>query len=612
MRITVLVVINLALVGMFAFLLRRSGLLTSFSNGRFWLTWLGVGIITLMDELTSVFYAPAEAFRFIGPAAIFFIALTAILIRYLSSRLVEIAEILEHHKLIGGGVYSFSYFVLGPLVSFVAVSSIMVDYILTACISSISAIENATSFYAISHLWKMATAIAIVWAIAGLNILGIRENVRFTFGIFILATFVFINLIASGILDLDPDSVARLHNSLSSGISSLKTGSLPRDYGILVASVASCVLAYSGVESVLQTAGFVRSWRDISKAYLFLALTVGIVTPVVAALALSAPINFKAHEGDLITHYATMVNGLPFGVGVAALASLTLIMAVNTAFVASSELMDRVAARYGFEWLIATNNRQSLYRIHIINASAFSIIILITGGSQMILADMYAIGLLACFTINMASLIIYRYFMGTKEVIPYYTGRVGTVVLFVIFLSCFVFLAWHKPHGTALWATVTGIVLLGGLVVARTRSPEIKAVAESDSQMGMILALAESPEQDVHIIFRRPREAGLDLARRNEVYVSFYSPRRGSLPRLAPNHFRFASRSISLYQDIIALLKVLQYELADRHVVVHFGWPMSSWLDRVSIGVMVFNIIRLPKKFPGFDFHIDYSGHSNG
>jgi len=39
-------------------------------------------------------------------------------------------------------VYSFSYFVLGPVVSFVAVASIMVDYILTACISSASAADQ--------------------------------------------------------------------------------------------------------------------------------------------------------------------------------------------------------------------------------------------------------------------------------------------------------------------------------------------------------------------------------------------------------------------------------------------------------------------------------------
>ncbi len=561
-----------------------------------------------MDELTSVFYAPAEAYRFIGPAAIFFIALTSILIRYFSSRLVEISEILEHHGLFGGGVYSFSYLVLGPVVSFVAVSSIMVDYILTACISAISAVENGTSFFAMPHYAKMVTAMATVWAIAGLNILGIRENVRFTFGVFILAAFVFMNLIVSGVLGLDQGSYVRLYSSLSHGMTSLQTGSFTRDYGIFIASVASCVLAYSGVESVLQTAGYARSWREISKAYIFLALTVGIVTPVVAALALSAPIDFAKHEGDLITHHATMLNGVPFGVIVGSLASITLIMAVNTAFVASSELMERVADRYGFEWLITTSRRQSLYRIHLINATSFSIIIIITGGSQMILADMYAIGLLACFTINLGSLILYRYFMGTKEVIHYYTNRFGTLVLFLIFLSCFFFLAWHKPHGTELWGIVTSLVLIGGLIMARTRGPEIKAVGETDSHMDIILYLAESTENDVHIIFRRPREEGLRIARQNEVYVSFYNPRQGAPPQLASNHFRIAGSKRSLYQNIIALLKVVKYELPDRTVVIHFGWPLSSWLDRMAIGVMVFNIMRLPRQFPSFDFHIDYAG----
>ena len=81
-------------------------------------------------------------------------------------------------------------------------------------------------------------------------------------------------------------------------------------------------------------------------------------------------------------------------------------MAVNTAFVASSELMERVSHRYGFLWLIATNQRHSLYRIHIINAFFFSAIILITSGSQKILADMYALGLIASFCINLGALLI--------------------------------------------------------------------------------------------------------------------------------------------------------------------------------------------------------------
>jgi len=612
MKITVLLVVNLSLIALFYFLLRRQGLLTYYHGGRFWLTWLAVAIITLMDELTSVFYAPAEAHRFLGPSAMIFIAFTAVFIHYMTTRLVEIAEILEHHGIFGGGVYSFSYLVLGPMVSFVAVASIMVDYILTACISSVSAVENATSFFAMSHLSKMILSVVIVWGIAGLNILGIRENARFTFIIFMGAAFVFANLIASGVLGFDEGCRLRFAESFADAQRSLGTGSWTRDYGVFIASVASCVLAYSGVESVLQTAGLVRTWREIGRAYIFLAVTVGLVTPVVAVLALSAPIDFASHEGDLITHYATMLNGMPFGVAVAALASLTLIMAVNTAFVASSELLERVAERYGFHWLIATNRNQSLHRIHLLNASFFSFIILLTGGSQMILADMYALGLIASFCINMGSLLIYRYFMGTKEVIQFNTSRLITLVMFLIFVSCFAFLAWMKPHGTELWAVVTGMVLAAGLLVARTRAPEIKEIAQSDSQMDLILHLAEASDAEVNVFFRRPREEALRQVKQNEAYVTFYNPRGGAPPALAPNHFRFAAKTRSVYQHMVGLLKVVEHELTDREVTVHFGWPLSSWVDRLSIGVMVFNIMRLPRQFPNFRFLINYPGRMYG
>ena len=135
-------------------------------------------------------------------------------------------------------------------------------------------------------------------------------------------------------------------------------------------------------------------------------------------------------------------------------------MAVNTAFVASSELLERVAHRYGFHWFIAVNRRHSLYRIHIASAIFFSIIIVLTMGSQEELANMYALGLVASFCINMGSLILYRYFKGTAEGMTYYTSRLGTLILWIILVSCFVFLAIDKPHATMLWGAVTGVMLL--------------------------------------------------------------------------------------------------------------------------------------------------------
>uniref|UniRef100_A0A7C3V1A7 Amino acid permease n=1 Tax=Desulfobacca acetoxidans TaxID=60893 RepID=A0A7C3V1A7_9BACT len=606
MKLVVLTILNLGLIALFGYLVRQRHLLSFSEGGRIWLTFLAVGVITLMDEFTSVFYAPAEAYRFIGLSAILFIALTSILIRFMSTRLTEIAEILEHHGLIGGGVYSFSYLVLGPVISFIAVASIMVDYLLTACMSAVSAVSNATSFYPLPGPIVIWLVLGIIWAVAGLNILGIRENARFTFLIFIAAAFIMLNLIVSGILALDSQSLGQLHLAVRDTAHKLTAKSFIGTYDKFIANIAFCILAYSGVESVLQTAGLVKNWQEIRKAYLFLALTVGIVTPLVAALALSAPIDFKAHEGDLITHYATRLNGIPFGLTVAALASFTLMMAVNTAFVASSELMERVAHRYGFTWLIATNRRQSLYRIHLLSATFFSGIIFLTHGSQSLLADMYALGLVASFCINMGSLIIYRYFKGTGAM-TYYTSRAGTLVLWVILVSCFIFLAYDKPHATMLWASVTALVLLGGILVAQKRAPEIKQIRQGENEMQLILYLAQSTAPEVHLYFRRSEESGDMVVKDNEVYITFYSPRVGGIPpRAALHHFRFPLTKISLYQHLVNLLKIVEYELADRRVFVHFGWPLSSWWDRLATGVMVFNLMRLPRLFPQFDFDIRY------
>ena len=605
MTVLVLFWLNVLLIAFFALVFQRPGLLGFARGGKWYLTWLSVGVITLMDELTSIFYAPAEAHRFIGTRAIFFIAITSLVMRVLSTRMVEIAQILEGHDIRGGGVYSFSYFVLGPVASFVAVASIMVDYILTACISTVSAVYNGTALWPIPTGVEHAMILAIIWAIAGLNILGIRENARVTFGIFIVAAFVLLNLIALGILHIDPSSSQLIWHSGASVVSDIGRHGLPHAVASITTGVAFCVLAYSGIESVIQTAGLVPSWRDISKAYWFLALTVGIVTPLISALALSAPIDFASHETDLITHWATIVGNVPFGVVVGLLGSVILVMAVNTAYVASSELLERVAHRYHFGWLIATNRRASLYRIHILNGLLYTSIIILTRGSQAVLADMYAIGLLASFCINVGCLLIYRFFMGTKEIRAYYTSRAGTLALEAILLACFGYLAFHKPYGLALWGGVVTTLLLFGIPLSRRYGPEVKKVRQSDYPMEMLLALGET-DGPLDVYFRRPGEIGVHAGGPGAAFVTLFSPRQQMPEKLAPNHYRFPIQGGSVSRSITAILALLAEELEGRDVHVHFGWPTSSWIDRMAVGVFVWNLMRLPRAFPKLTFSIDY------
>jgi len=596
--------LNVGLLALFAVLLQREGLLGFAKGGKWYLTWFAVGLITLMDELTSIFYAPAEAHRFIGLPAIFFIAATSLLMRVLSTRMVEIAQILELHDIRGGGVYSFSYFVLGPVASFVAVASIMVSYILTACISTVSAVINGTAFLPLGPATQQGLILAIIWAIAGLNILGIRENARVTFGIFIVAAFVLLNLIALGLLHMAPGSPDVILGSATSVARSVTGFGLPHAVAVVTVGIASCILAYSGIESVIQTAGLCQNWRDISKAYWFLALTVGIVTPLISALALSAPIDFARHEGDLITHWATVVGNVPFGVVVGLVGSVILVMAVNTAYVASSELLERAAHRYRFDWLVATNRRASLYRIHCLNATLYTSIILLTEGSQAILAEMYAVSLLASFCINIGCLLIYRYFQGTKEIREYHTSRAGTLVLEAILVACFVYLAAHRPYGTALWAGVVGVLLTAAIPFSRRYGPEAAAVRRSDYPMEMLLALGET-DGPLDVYFRRPGEVDIVQASPTSAFITLFSPRQPIPDRVAPNHYRFPIQGGSVYRSMTAILALLQEELDGREVHVHFGWPTSSWLDRLAVGVFVANLMRLPRRFPKLTFSFD-------
>jgi amino acid transporter len=605
------ILVNLILVIAFFLIIRKKNFLSYVAGGKWLLTWFAIGIITLMDELTSIYYAPFEAYRFIGIKAIFYIGLTSLLIRFLSSRMVEISEILDEAGIKGGGVYSFAYLAFGQNLSFIAIASILVDYVLTATLSTVSGVTNGTAFLGTSPLFNYILMFIVIGLITGLNIIGIKENARFTFIIFVFAAFVLVNLIVQGFMKFDTTASLNLNRGFSDFISDFQTGNIFNSYTLAITGIGSCILAYSGVESVLQTASLVKNWRVIRTAYMFLALSVGIVTPLIALLALSAGgMNINNHETDLIPFFASSISGKWFGFIVSMLATITLIMAVNTAMVASAELIEKVAERYNYHWLIELNKRQSLYKIHLINAAFYFGILLITSGSQAVLAEMYAVGLVASFCINTGALLKFRYQKGKKEISKYYTSRTGTLILFIILLSIFFYIVTHRPYGTLLWFVITAVFIFLGIKISKTRSPEIAARFDTNTPMDIVFAIAEMTGENVNLIFRRPREMDSYIEDKNSIFVTFYTPRLEKPGKKLFNQYWIAIQPrTSFYNMVRSLLETLKYEIGDmKKISVQFGWPMSSWLDRLSISTMIYNITRLPKRFPEFTFTMNYFG----
>jgi hypothetical protein len=234
-----------------------------------------------------------------------------------------------------------------------------------------------------------------------------------------------------------------------------------------------------------------------------------------------------------------------------------------------------------------------------------------TQGRQSILAEMYAVSLLASFCINIGCLLIYRYFMGTKDIQDYSTSRAGTLVLELVLIACFVYLAVHRPYGTGLWSLTVTVLLAAAIPLSRRYGPEVTQARRSDYPMEMLLALGEVDGR-LDVYFRRPGELDIASAAPGAAFVTFYSPREVIPRKLAPNHYRFVMQGGSVYRSMTAVLALLQEELDGREVHVHFGWPTSSWLDRMAVGVFVANLMRLPKQFPKLDFSIDYMARTAG
>ena len=147
------------------------------------------------------------------------------------------------------------------------------------------------------------------------------------------------------------------------------------------------------------------------------------------------------------------------------------------------------------------------------------------------------------------------------------------------------------------------VILLAGIPFSRRYGPEVKQKRRSDYPMEMLLALGET-DGPVHVWFRRPGEGELsdDPA---TAFLTFFSPRQEMPEKLGPNHYRFAVQGGSVYRSIAVVLDLLVDELGGRDITVHFGWPTSSWLDRMSTGVLVHNLMRLPPKYPALHFAME-------
>ncbi|MBE3596561.1 MAG: amino acid permease [Hydrogenibacillus sp.] len=587
-------------------LLARQNGITYQKGGRTYVGFVGISAIAMMDLLASVFYGPGEAFRYVGYDAMFFLILTSVLIALYAFSMTEIAEILEGLGQKGGGVYTVTYLVFGQTLSMIAVASILVDYINMAALSSISAVENFSAVVPIREPLKIPLELVIVWALAIINLIGIRASVWTTFGVFMFLGYALVAAAMLGLGGLNADVMGRMVEGIWTPVQTLRSMELAPMLGYLVIGVGSTILAYSGIETVLQTQKAVENWKVIRKAYLFLVGLNGLLIPAVGILAIAHVPNPGAHVEGLITYYALEIGGQAMGVIMVLAAALALAFAMNTAFVGGTELLTAIAERYGLAFLLRTNRVGAHYVIILFLALTFTVLILITQGSATLVSDMFAVGLLASFVLNLLALVVYRFTEGYTVMKSYRTSVVKNVFLILAFAAALVYVAMNKVHGTMLWVGAAVFMIALGFIAARfLANPDVRYETQFNTMDEVLAYVERLPGEALNVRFARPREQFKEES--DTVYITLALLRLRPPGRRSEGHFVLPYSSMwGVVKEMEAVIGKLRQAHPEKRLIVHFGWPLSSWWERLSMGLMVHRLVMMPKRFPDLEYHIDY------
>ncbi|WP_375389159.1 APC family permease [uncultured Amnibacterium sp.] len=147
------------------------------------------------DPLSSVAYAPQELLMILLLGGVAFLTLApwvaAVVVLLLTVVVLSYRQLIKAYPS-GGGDYEVAQRNLGEKPALVVASALLVDYVLTVAVSVASGVDNIISAIPQLASVRVEMAIAIVIALAAVNLRGVRESSK----AFALPTYVFIGSVA--------------------------------------------------------------------------------------------------------------------------------------------------------------------------------------------------------------------------------------------------------------------------------------------------------------------------------------------------------------------------------------------------------------------------------
>lgn len=447
--------------------------------------------IVYADIGTSVYYVPGILYRDVGTSAAAFVLATSIVFVFLAEKYADISARYAG----GGGVVSVASDAFGPRAGALGGMLILVDYFLTAAISSVSGFAYlSTLFPVLTGLipWLAVTGILLLGA---LNWIGIRESASVSAAIGTAAFAVLLALLLQSAGSASTEQWSEIGSQIAAA------GDLPLSDAVV--GFAGAWLAFSGLESLAQISPAMATPRRRTAMIAMGLVIVAVLatSPLLTALSTHLVDPSGVNPDALQSELAVAVGGPWLRAAVVVTASALLLFAANTALVGAYHIFGALADG-GFlpGFLLQRSARFGTPTIAITLAVFMPIAVLAaTGGEIGVLGELYAFGLLGAFTMSSISL----------DRVRMAEGQRGLLFALGIATSLLVTLAWltnlvAKPWATLFGGSLTLVLMLAGVAYQRglwrpraapTVTPEeAERIAAAQPAAADILTLAEAVE----------------------------------------------------------------------------------------------------------------------
>ena len=427
------------------------------------LGWFLCSAVVLADLGTSVYYTPGILFPRYGSRSGLFVSLTLIVFVLLCVKYAEVTWRFPE----GGGVVNVAATALHPFAGMLGGMFILVDYYLTAAISSVSGVIYLSVVFPALTPIVIPVTIAAMLALGFLNYLGIKESARTNAAFVIAALAGQLATVAATVWFLKVNGIENSLAQFGHGYSLTPI--------FVIQGYAGAFLAFSGLETIAQLAPAMREPRVMvsRKAMAFVVLIMAITSPPLTIFSTTI-LHGNLNPNQFISLLGAHVAGGVLGAYVAITGALLLIFACNTAIIGAYHVFVALA-RMGF--LPRAVERRNQWRgtptLAIVLAIGVPIaVVLVAEGNVGTLGDLYAFGLLAAFVLTCVSLDVVRWFDYLGRWTPGRVALFGTGILTTLLVA----LAWgtnliNKPAATIFGGGLTILGLAIGLITYAYRRP---------------------------------------------------------------------------------------------------------------------------------------------